>query len=153
LLARELTEIGACVGEPARARRAVYPIEAREVVDRQLVEDVLAEQGALAPFERGERLADRLLQLGGVFRAPVLLLGARRRIGPMIEQDLVERLLAIDLTDDLERLARRAHAQPRGKLAAARVVCDPAMTIGADQQLEAQRLLHFIGRAARETQP
>src|SRR5580704_10479968 len=95
-LARLLAEIGACIGEPARARRAMHAIELREIVDRQLVEDVLAQQVALANLERGERFADRLLELGGVGRADVLALGIVRAAAarPVIEQDLVERLLA-----------------------------------------------------------
>src|SRR5687767_9855117 len=56
-LARALAELGARVGEPARAGGAVHAVEARQIVDRELVEHVLAEQVALADLERRERLA------------------------------------------------------------------------------------------------
>src|SRR5436190_24253686 len=77
-LARVLAEVGAGIGEPTRTRRTVDTIETGEVVDRQLVEDVLTQQVALANLECTECFADRLLQLTGVLRTEVLALRARR---------------------------------------------------------------------------
>src|SRR5689334_631075 len=143
-LARVLAELGPCIGEPARAGRAVGAIEAGEVVDRQLVEDVLAQDVALADLERSERFVDRALELARVLRPQVLLARIRGGIRKVIEQHLVERVFAVVLAEQRERLAGRGHAQPTRELAAPRIVRDAWRTVGADQEIEAHGLPHLV---------
>src|SRR5690242_18398461 len=57
--ARVFRQIGARIGEPARAGRAVRAVETRELVDRESVEDVLAQEVALPNLELRERVGDR----------------------------------------------------------------------------------------------
>ena len=73
--------------------------------------------------------------------------GIRARRWPVIEQYIVEGLLAIGAPHQLERLAGRAHPQPRRQLAAPGEVGD--LGVASDQQLDAQGLLHLVHRARR----
>ena len=69
----------------------------------------------------------------------------------MIEQDLVEGLLALGTAEDLERLAGRRHPEPRGELATAGVIRDLRWLLG--EELDTERLLDLVGGATGESQP
>src|SRR5262249_39236049 len=109
-------EIRAGLGQPARARRAVDMVQARELVDVQIVENVLAQQVALADLELRERVGEGLLERGDIGRVKVLASRIGGGVRPVLEQDVVERLLAAAAAQQLERLVGRHDAQPAGEL-------------------------------------
>ena len=143
-----LAEIRARVGEPACTRGAMHAIErarssivssSRMCWRRQLRWRTSSAPNAsrIAFFSSAVYVVRRCLPAGpGVAR-------------PVIEQDLVERLLAIGLADELERFARRADTNPRRS--SPRPASRRSSAFGESSTRERTASLHR--RAAPEPQP
>ena len=134
--------------EPARDRRAVCTVERRQLLEREPIEVVLAQQVALAHRQRGERGAH-----GGLERLAVGVLEVRE-LGIVAARgqarDVVDQVAA---GEPLARDPRRDRRDPALQLAAPRVVRDLGWGAGvADEQQRPHVLLDIVRELVRTAQ-
>lgn len=140
VLPRDLGQVLAGRGEPARGGGAVYVVQRGEVVDRGAVQHALLEQVALADRQRRDRLTERDPELGLVQPALVL----QRRVGGGIGERVGDVLGLVDAAPalDADRDAQAGDPQPAVQRAEP-AVRRQARTV-AGQQLDPDPL-HGLG--------
>jgi len=147
-LARALEHVHAGARDPARDRGAVRTVEDAELVDVELIEEVLAQQVALAAVERVERGCERGTKLRAVVAAEVHELGAGVGGGEAKEIVVVERDLALGVVQPLQGGPHGDGAQPAAQAAAALVGRDQRGPVGRrDEQLDPEHLLDVVEQA------
>jgi hypothetical protein len=125
-------------------------MEGADLIDCEVVDGMLAEDEAVARFERSDRLLERGAEVGAELPADELAFGVDFREERFEEPAVVDELVAASLGEHAHRLADGHDAQPRAQLSAAAVARNTGGI--ADKHFDAETLedLVDVGRCSTE---